>query len=62
MPSHAANTYVSQATWDSATFDHDVFDDAGEVKLQRSTGDIEFAILARSVLDMWDRLFVAAGW
>ena len=64
MPSCAANTYVSQATWDSAkaTFDHDAFDDIGEVKLQRSTGDIEFATLARSVLDMWDRLFATAGW
>jgi hypothetical protein len=62
MPSHAANTYVSAAKWDSATWDQDVFDDIGEVKLQRSTGDIEFATLAQSVWDMWNQLFAKEGW
>ena len=62
MPSHAVNTYVSAAKWDSATWDQDVFDDIGEVKLQRSTGDIEFATLAQSVWDMWNQLFAKEGW
>jgi hypothetical protein len=61
MPSHAANTYVTSASYDSAAFDSGTFD-AGKVKLQASPDDIEFAWLAQSVLDMWNRLFGSEGW
>jgi hypothetical protein len=35
----------------------------GDVKLERgSTGDIEFAVLAQSVLDIWKQIFTDEGW
>jgi hypothetical protein len=35
---------------------------SGEVKLETSTGDIEVVVLAKSVLDMWTKLFTDEGW
>jgi hypothetical protein len=61
MPSAAANTYVTSAVFNSAVFDSATFD-VGRVRLQSSTGDIEFAVLAQSVKEMWDKLFIDEGW
>jgi hypothetical protein len=60
MPSAAANTYVSGRIFQPGVFDPKVFQ-TDDVKLQSSTGDIEFAVLAQAVLTMWDELF-ANGW
>lgn len=57
MPTHAANTYVSDGAFSTA------FSNAfpvAEVRLQGP--DIAFAGLAQSVSDMWDRLFTSEGW
>ena len=59
MPSNAANTYVSASAFQSGAFQSNAFQ-VGKVKLQGP--DIEIAVLAQSVLDMWDRLFASEGW
>jgi hypothetical protein len=61
MPSHAANTYVSEAAFQSTAFQANAFQ-TGDVKLQKDDGDIEFAVLAESVLAMWNKLFTEEGW
>jgi hypothetical protein len=61
MPSHAANTYVVGMAFDPGSFQTDAFQ-TGDVKLQASPEDIEFAVLAKSVLDMWERLFTTESW
>jgi hypothetical protein len=61
MPTHAANTYVSGSAFQPGAFQSSSFQ-TGEVKLQSSNGDIEFAILAKSVLEMWNELFRNEGW
>jgi hypothetical protein len=61
MPTHAANTYVSGIAFQPGAFQGNAFQ-TGDVKLQRSTGDIEFAVLAQSVADMWNQLFAQEGW
>ena len=34
----------------------------GEVKQQADSTDVEFAVLAQSILNMWDQLFAQEGW
>jgi hypothetical protein len=57
MSSHSANTYVM-----GAAFQPDAGFQMGDVMQQVTPNDIEFATLAKSVLDMWNRLFEAEGW
>jgi hypothetical protein len=59
MPTQAANTYVSGSAFQPGAFQANAFQ-VGDVKLQGP--DIEFAVLAKSVLDMWDRLVISEGW
>lgn len=61
MPSHAANTYVSGSAFQPGTFQASAFQ-IGDVVLEAQPNDIEFSGLARSVLDMWKRLFMKEGW
>jgi hypothetical protein len=61
MPSHAANAYVSGTAFQPGAFQGNAFQ-TGDVKLERSTGHIEFAVLAQSVLNMWNQLFATEGW
>jgi hypothetical protein len=61
MPSAAANTYVSGVAFQPGAFQSNAFQ-SGDVKLQRSTSDIEVVVLAQSVLDMWNQLFADEGW
>ena len=61
MPSNAANTYVSGRAFQPNAFQANAFQ-TGNVKLQRSSGDIEFAVLAQDVLNMWNQLFTTEGW
>jgi hypothetical protein len=61
MPSRASDTYVSTRGFQSKAFQFNSFQIA-VVKLQGDPRDIEFAPLAQSVLDMWDKLFIAEGW
>ena len=61
MPSRASDTYVSTRGFQSKAFQFNAFQIA-VVKLQGDPRDIEFAPLAQSVLDMWDKLFIAEGW
>jgi len=60
MPSHAANTYVSGAAFQLGAFSNAF--QLGEVKQQADSTDIEFAVLAQSILNMWDQLFAQEGW
>ena len=61
MPSHAANTYVSGSAFQASAFQSNAFQ-VGDVKLEAGHGDIEFAPLAQTVIEMWNNLFVANGW
>jgi hypothetical protein len=61
MPSHAANVYVSGIAFQRDAFQTHAFQ-TGDVKLQTDTGDVEFAVLAQSVLDMWNQVFNDEGW
>jgi hypothetical protein len=58
MPTHAANTYVSEGGFQAAAFSNGF--QVAEVRLQGH--GVEFAGLAQSVSDMWDRLFASEGW
>jgi hypothetical protein len=60
MPSHAANTYVSGAAFQPGAFS-DAFQ-LGEVKQQADSTDVDFAVLAQSVFNMWNQLFAQEGW
>src|SRR5215475_6535814 len=60
MPSHAANTYVSGAAFQLGAFSNAF--QLGEVKQQATSTDVEFAVLAQSILNMWDQLFAQEGW
>jgi hypothetical protein len=61
MPSHATNTYVEGTAFQPGAFQSDAFQ-TGDVMLQASPSDIEFATLAQSVFDMWSELFKNEGW
>jgi hypothetical protein len=61
MPSHAANTHVSGTAFQPNAFQTNAFQ-TGSVYLQATPQDIEFAPVAQSVLDMWNKLFTAEGW
>jgi hypothetical protein len=61
MPSHAANTYVSGAAFQSDAFQSNAFQ-TGDVKVEAAPKDIEFAQIAQSVMEMWERLFAQEGW
>jgi hypothetical protein len=61
MPSHAANTYVAGGAFQPGAFQPNAFQ-TGDVKLESDTGDLDFAVLAQSVLDMWNQLFAREGW
>ena len=58
MPTHAANTFVSGDGFQLGAFSSGF--ERGDVRLQGP--DTEFAVLARSVLDMWNDLFASDGW
>jgi hypothetical protein len=61
MPTYAANVYVSGTAFQRNAFQSNAFQ-TGDVKLQRDEGDIDFADLAQSVLDMWNQVFTDEGW
>jgi hypothetical protein len=56
-PSHGANTYVMGAAFQPGSGFQ-----TGYWMQQTTPNDIEFATLAKSVMDMWNRLFRAEGW
>jgi hypothetical protein len=59
MPSHAANVYLSGIAFQRGAFQ--AFQ-TGSVKLQKNGSDIEFAGIAESVLDMWNKIIADEGW
>jgi hypothetical protein len=61
MPSNAANTYVEGIAFQPGAFQTGAFQ-TGDVMLQATANDIEFAALAKSVVDMWNQLFGNEGW
>lgn len=61
MPSHAANTYVTSAAFQSGAFQTDAFQ-VGSAVLEAQPDDIEFSGLALSVRDIWKKLFAQESW
>ena len=59
MPTYAANVYVSGSAFQPGAFQSNAFQ-TGDVKLEGP--ETEFAVLAQSVFDMWERLFASEGW
>jgi hypothetical protein len=62
-PSHAANTQVQATGWGQGAFGAGPYGGTPRVMLQGPKGnDLEFSVLAKSVLDMWTTLADRHGW